>query len=87
MIRHTDLPAGFAGWRQLRQRIFTGEISLGGNRNLKIYGGVQCRSGRRLKRENRVFFRDAADALANDYRPCAHCLPDAYRVWKQRQVQ
>ena len=32
---------------------------------------------------NRVFFADAETAVAAGYRPCAVCLPDEYRAWKQ----
>ena len=31
---------------------------------------------------HRVFFADEATAVAAGYRPCARCLPDAYRAWK-----
>ena len=83
MIYHRDLSAGFTGLRELKGRIIASEISLGGNCNLNIYGTLDCHSGRRLKRENRVFFRDKSEAIANGYRPCAHCLPDEYQFWKQ----
>ncbi|WP_460826943.1 Ada metal-binding domain-containing protein [Nostocoides australiense] len=31
---------------------------------------------------HRVFFADEATAVAAGYRPCARCLPTAYRAWK-----
>jgi methylphosphotriester-DNA--protein-cysteine methyltransferase len=31
-----------------------------------------------------VFFRNAQDARAAGYRPCAVCLPAQYRAWKNR---
>jgi len=31
---------------------------------------------------HRVFFADEPTAVAAGYRPCARCLPDAYREWK-----
>jgi methylphosphotriester-DNA--protein-cysteine methyltransferase len=30
----------------------------------------------------RVFFADEADAVAAGYRPCARCMPEKYRAWK-----
>ncbi len=32
------------------------EVGFGGNINLKIYGTLHCKWGKRMKRENRVFF-------------------------------
>ena len=57
------------------------EITLGGNRNLKIYGTLRCQSGKRLKRPNRVFFASEQDALDAGYRPCGHCLKPKYKAW------
>ena len=51
-----------------------GAIRYAGNRRLKIYGKLTCGSGRRMKRENRVFFADAAEAIAAGYRPCGNCM-------------
>ena len=31
---------------------------------------------------HRVFFADEPTAVVAGYRPCARCLPDAYREWK-----
>jgi len=60
---------------------------LGGHRNTKIYGRLDCRAAlRALARggyvKQRVFFANAADARAAGYRPCAVCLPEAYAKWK-----
>ncbi|GAA4894208.1 Ada metal-binding domain-containing protein [Actinomycetospora straminea] len=60
--------------------------TLGGHRRLRIYGRLDCPSAlRRLARgqyaRHRVFFADEATARAAGYRPCARCLPEAYRVW------
>jgi len=33
---------------------------------------------------NRVFFADEDTARAAGYRPCAVCLPDRYRSWRDR---
>ncbi|SDM35452.1 Metal binding domain of Ada [Catalinimonas alkaloidigena] len=82
MIAHTDFPETPAGrahrWRALRQ----GQIRWAGNHTLHIYGTLTCRSGRRMRRENRVFFASEEEALALGYRPCGHCLRAAYRRWK-----
>jgi methylphosphotriester-DNA--protein-cysteine methyltransferase len=60
---------------------------LGGNRRLKIYGRLDCRSARRaLPRgyaKRRVFFADEPTAIAAGYRPCAVCMPTEYRRWKR----
>ncbi len=42
----------------------------------KIFGRLDCRSGKRLmKKENRVFFLTWDDAIAAGYRPCKKCRP------------
>lgn len=51
-----------------------GAITFAGNRRLRIYGRLRCSSGRQLKRANRVFFADEAEAVAAGYRPCGHCI-------------
>ena len=33
---------------------------------------------------HRVFFADEQAAITAGYRPCAVCLPQAYREWKSR---
>jgi methylphosphotriester-DNA--protein-cysteine methyltransferase len=45
-----------------------------GNRTLKIYGTLRCSSGKRMKKQNRVFFQSEEEALAAGYRACKHCL-------------
>lgn len=61
--------------------------SLGGHRGTRIYGRLDCATARRAIERggyvaHRVFFADEATAVAAGYRPCARCLPDAYRAWK-----
>lgn len=63
-----------------------GEIAWGGNRQLKIYGTLHCASGKRMKRENRVFFTTETEAISAGYRPCGHCLKAAYQKWKYGSV-
>ncbi|WAC14255.1 Ada metal-binding domain-containing protein [Dyadobacter pollutisoli] len=84
MIKHLELgKPSFATSRKLKQLIDNGLIKFGGNKNLKIYGTLACRSGKRMKRENRVFFSSGQEAVANDYRPCGHCMKKEYQDWKK----
>jgi methylphosphotriester-DNA--protein-cysteine methyltransferase len=53
----------------------------GGHRRSKIYGRLDCRVALRhvangTYRKNRVFFADAATAIAAGYRACRMCRPD-----------
>jgi Metal binding domain of Ada len=62
--------------------------ALGGHRRSRIYGQLDCPGALRAISlggyvTNRVFFLDEATAAAAGYRPCAVCLPDAYRSWKE----
>jgi methylphosphotriester-DNA--protein-cysteine methyltransferase len=83
MTKHDDLgQPNFAAMRKLKTMISNGKISLGGNKVLKIYGTLECRSGKRMKKQNRVFFADESEAIENGYRPCGHCMPAKYREWK-----
>lgn len=54
-----------------------------------LYGRLDCPSAlRALARpgetysRRRLFFADEATAVAAGFRPCAVCLPEAYRAWK-----
>jgi methylphosphotriester-DNA--protein-cysteine methyltransferase len=54
----------------------------------RIYGRLDCPSALRALASggyvaHRVFFADEATAVAAGYRPCARCLPERYRDWKQ----
>ncbi|WP_312300570.1 Ada metal-binding domain-containing protein [Chryseobacterium sp.] len=77
MIHHSQISI-----IELRSKVHNREILLGGNKKLKIYGLLNCKSGKRMKKENRVFFTDEAEALQNNYRPCGHCMRGAYQQWK-----
>lgn len=77
MIRHSDISVN-----ELRNQIKQQKIHFGGNRKLKIYGTLSCASGKRMKRENRVFFSSEQEAQQNNYRPCGHCMKDEYKKWK-----
>ena len=77
MTRHNDI-----GTQELRRKIKKGSILYGGNCKLKIFGLLNCSSGKRMKRENRMFFKTEVEALAEGFRPCGQCMPDQYRQWK-----
>ena len=68
--------------RNLAPLIRKGEIRFGGNKPLKIYGMLSCKSGKRMKIENRVFFKSEEEAIKNGYRPCGHCMKNEYQKWK-----
>ena len=62
---------------------------LGGHRRARLYGRLDCPTALRAIAaggyvRHRVFFADEATAVTAGYRPCAACLPDAYRKWKSR---
>lgn len=66
----------------LRSFLRNGTITLGGHGSLKIYGSLQCKSGKRMKNENRVFFCSEAEALEMGFRPCGYCMKEKYKTWK-----
>ena len=66
----------------LKNKIKNAEICFGGNRKLKIYGTLKCASGKRMKRENRVFFLSENEAKQNGFRACGHCMKNEYQNWK-----
>ncbi len=76
MIKHLDINDF-----DLRRKIKLSEICFGGNKKLKIYGTLQCKSGKRLKKENRVFFASENEAIENGFRPCGHCMKTKYKKW------
>ena len=84
MIKHTDLGDNEKGKQLLHRLIKEGKIVLGGNMSLKIYGTLQCKSGKRMLRRNRTFFSSEKEALDSGFRPCAHCMRKKYLVWKAR---
>ena len=77
MIRHADITNA-----DLLASIKQNEICLGGNIPMKIYGTLQCKSGKRLKKQNRIFFKCENEAKVNGYRPCGHCMNKKYKIWK-----
>ncbi|RFS15805.1 Ada metal-binding domain-containing protein [Emticicia sp. C21] len=86
MIRHKDLgDKTFVRSKALLLKIQNGEIAFGGNKNLKIYGRLDCRAGKRMKVENRVFFENETETIKAGYRPCAVCMRKEYLLWKNQQ--
>jgi methylphosphotriester-DNA--protein-cysteine methyltransferase len=62
--------------------------TIGGHRKTRIYGRLDCPSALRAIAnggyvEHRVFFADEAAAIAAGYRPCARCMPERYKEWKE----
>ena len=82
MIAHTDIDAA-----TLRRKIKQHEITFGGNKQLKTYGTLQCKSGKRMKKENRVFFISEREAINMAYRPCGHCMKSKYNKWMNKKEQ
>ena len=76
MIPHSDITS-----RALMEKIKREAICFGGNRKLKIYGTLKCSSGKRMRRENRVFFSSEVEANNQGYRPCGHCMKSEYMKW------
>lgn len=63
--------------------------AFGGHRKDKIYGTLDCKGAARWIAKGfyvsqRVFFADAAAAIAAGFRPCAQCLPEKYKEWKAK---
>ena len=59
----------------------------GGNSGTRIFGRLDCPAAlRAIERggyvRQRVFFADPETAAQAGYRPCAVCMPDRYRAWK-----
>ncbi|MEL6919217.1 MAG: Ada metal-binding domain-containing protein [Bacteroidota bacterium] len=81
MISHTDISD-----IDLRRKVKKKEICLGGNKKLRIFGTLQCKSGKRMQRKNRVFFSSEKEAWDNGYRPCGHCMRRDYQKWKNGLV-
>lgn len=81
MILHSEIADD-----HLRSQIRSAEILFGGNKKLKIYGTLRCSSGKRMKKENRIFFSSESEAIEKGYRPCGHCMKDTYKKWKNETV-
>ena len=83
MVHHIALGGNDIERRmQVRLLIAEGKIKYGGYKLKRIYGRLGCAMGKRMKVENRVFFISEAEALQAGYRPCGHCMKEAYHSWK-----
>ena len=78
MLLHTIITAA-----EFKRLVRIGQITFGGNKQLKIYGSLHCASGKRMKVSNRVFFASEQEAISAGYRPCGHCMREAYKQWKR----
>jgi methylphosphotriester-DNA--protein-cysteine methyltransferase len=75
-IHHLKTPlSGDIDPMLFKKLVRAGKISFAGNKKLKIYGRLNCASGKRMKKSNRVFFSSQEEALRFGYRPCGSCLP------------
>lgn len=81
MIQHPQISN-----KELRNRIRQNVFLLGGNSKLKIYGRLNCTSGKRMKKENRVFFKSEKEAIKLGFRPCGHCMRSEYKKWKNELI-
>ena len=79
MIFHSAIDAA-----DLRSLIRAGKIKIAGNKLLRIYGTLKCTSGKRMRKENRIFFRSEKEAMENGFRPCGHCMRSKYIAWKNK---
>jgi methylphosphotriester-DNA--protein-cysteine methyltransferase len=78
MLHHIELTK-----RELKSLIDNSTVKFGGNKLLRIYGTLSCSSGKRMKKENRLFFQSESEAIDKGYRPCGHCMRNEYQEWKK----
>lgn len=81
MWRHCELTQP-----ELHLKLIQQEILFAGNAQLKIYGRLTCASGKRMLKKNRVFFVDEQEAITQGFRPCGHCMQQAYKKWKDATI-
>ncbi len=82
MVEHQRLTP-----KELYSQLKNNRFSFAGNLQLKIYGTLHCASGKRMKKENRVFFKNEKEAVKSGFRPCGHCMRFAYQNWKVSKKQ
>lgn len=80
MYLHIDLNPS-----KLFQALKRQSILYAGHGRLKIFGRLHCKSGKRMNKQNRIFFTTQAEAIQLGFRPCSHCMQGSYRQWKARQ--
>ena len=81
MIRHDQITD-----QQVKKFIRLAEIRFAGNVKLKIFGTLNCKSGKRMKRQNRVFFKNESEAIAREFRACGHCMKEEFGLWKLKSI-
>ncbi|MEM1105757.1 MAG: Ada metal-binding domain-containing protein [Pseudomonadota bacterium] len=72
MINHVDIT-----YIDLSARLRSGSIKFAGHKGYKGFGKLTCGTGKRMKREDRVFFASKAEAIAAGYPPCGNCMRSA----------
>ena len=77
MIRHDEMNDF-----EVRTGIKNKRLNLAGNIKDKIYGKLNCTSGKRMKKHNRVFFISEKEAVEQGFRPCGHCMRNKYKKIK-----
>ena len=70
----------------VRSAIRRQQVTMAGNARDKIFGRLNCRSGLRMNRVNRVFFANEPEAVSHGFRPCGHCMRSDYAAWKADQT-
>jgi methylphosphotriester-DNA--protein-cysteine methyltransferase len=78
MMTHTELST-----TGLQRKLHQREVMFAGNLKLKIYGTLHCSSGKQMKKENRVFFKNEKEAFKEGFRPCGHCMRKSFLLWKR----
>ncbi|MGL4757842.1 MAG: alpha-ketoglutarate-dependent dioxygenase AlkB [Patescibacteria group bacterium] len=77
MIKHIDLSE-----LELNTLLESEQVKYTGHKNLKIYCHLSCSHGKRMKRENRLFFVSEIEAKEAGFRPCGHCMREQYLIYK-----
>lgn len=87
MLRHSELgKTKEARHRKVRSLIKSNAIALAGCAPAKIYGRLDCTTGKSMRFEHRVFFKNEAEAIHRGYRPCGHCMKSKYVEWKKGRL-
>lgn len=87
------LPPGVYGGRTISNNdgeVVRSEIpgllaGYGGQDYDHVYGTLDCKSGKGMKPENRVFFRNEDDAIRLGFRPCLNCNGKAVLGYLERK--
>ena len=65
--------------QEVKELLKSKEIKFAGYYKGKIYGKLDCWSGKkRMKRKSRVFFESEKEAINLGYRPCRFCMKERY---------